>query len=194
MGRFRSRSRSRSYDRRSRSNDRGGRKFSNRRSNSYDSRSPSPDEEGYRVHVADLGMDPSKNELETAFEKFGPIIEVWVARNPPCFAFIVYKYKEDADLAIREMDGRTLSGGRIRCSFARPRTRGRRRRGFDPNMRCFTCGEKGHFSRDCSDVWSQRRRYNDDRSHRRRRSRTRSRSRSRGRRSRSRSGSRLTGF
>ncbi|KAJ8299270.1 hypothetical protein KUTeg_023330, partial [Tegillarca granosa] len=132
----------------------------NRRSASYDSRSPSPDEEGYRVHVADLGIDPSKSELENAFEKFGPIIEVWVARNPPCFAFIVYKYREDAELAIREMDGRALSGGRIRCSFARPRTRGRRRRGFDPNMRCYTCGEKGHFSRDCSDVWSQRRRYN----------------------------------
>lgn len=58
-----------------------------------------------RVHVADLGLDPSKREIEKAFEKFGPLIEVWVARNPPCFAFVVYKYKEDADNAIREMDG-----------------------------------------------------------------------------------------
>lgn len=55
--------------------------------------------------MADLGLDPSKREIEKAFEKFGPLIEVWVARNPPCFAFVVYKYKEDADNAIREMDG-----------------------------------------------------------------------------------------
>lgn len=93
MGRSRSRSRSRSYDRR------------HSRSASYDSRSPSP-EEGYRIHVADLGIEPSKRDLERAFEKFGPLIEVWVARNPPCFAFIVYKYREDADKAIREMDGK----------------------------------------------------------------------------------------
>lgn len=93
MGRSRSRSRSRSYERR------------RSRSVSYDSRSPSP-EEGYRVHVADLGIDPSKRDLERAFEKFGPLIEVWVARNPPCFAFIVYKYREDAEKALREMDGK----------------------------------------------------------------------------------------
>ncbi|VDI31557.1 splicing factor, arginine/serine-rich 7, partial [Mytilus galloprovincialis] len=67
-------------------------------------------------------------------------------------------YREDAERAVQDMDGRVLSGGRIRVSFARPRTRGRRRRGFDPNLRCYTCGEKGHFSRDCVEIWRQRRR------------------------------------
>ncbi|XP_052064652.1 serine/arginine-rich splicing factor 7-like isoform X4 [Mytilus californianus] len=150
MPRSRSRSRSRSF---SRGRNRG-RQQSRSRSHS---RSYSP-EEGYRIHVADLGMDPSKSELDRAFEKFGPLLEVWVARNPPCFAFIVYKYREDAERAVQDMDGRVLSGGRIRVSFARPRTRGRRRRGFDPNLRCYTCGEKGHFSRDCVEIWRQRRR------------------------------------
>ena len=98
MPRSRSRSRSRSF---SRGRNRG-RQQSRSRSRS---RSYSP-EEGYRIHVADLGMDPSKSELDRAFEKFGPILEVWVARNPPCFAFIVYKYREDAERAVQDMDGR----------------------------------------------------------------------------------------
>ena len=91
----RSRSRSRSPNR--------GRRYS--RSYSRSRSLSSEEEDGYRVHVADLGLDPSKKELEKHFEKFGPLLEIWVARNPPCFAFVVYKYKEDADQAIKEMDG-----------------------------------------------------------------------------------------
>ncbi|XP_052800157.1 serine/arginine-rich splicing factor 7-like [Mya arenaria] len=173
MGRSRSRSRSRSR----------GRRYSRSYSRSR-SRSSTP--ESFRVHVSDLGLDPSKREIEKAFDKFGPLIEVWVARNPPCFAFVVYKYKEDADNAIKTMDGQVLSSGRIRCSYARPRIRGGRgrRAGFDATLRCYQCGEMGHFSRDCDEIWRQRSR-NRERQHRRR-SNSRSRSRSRGRRSRSR--------
>ena len=86
---------------RSRSRSRERRRYSYSRS-----RSPSPSDDGVRVHVADLGVDPSKRELESAFEKFGKLLEVWVAKSPPCFAFVVYKYKEDADAAIKEMDGK----------------------------------------------------------------------------------------
>ena len=93
MGRSRSRSRSR------------GRRYRSP-STSDRSRSRSASPEGYRVHVADLGLDPSKREIEKHFEVYGPLIEVWVAKNPPCFAFVVYKYKDDADMAIREMDGK----------------------------------------------------------------------------------------
>lgn len=32
-------------------------------------------------------------------------------------------------------------------TLAKPRTRGRNR--WDPEMRCYQCGEKGHFARDC---------------------------------------------
>ena len=92
MGR-RSRSRSDSRSRsRSRSRGRGG---------YYDS-----EQGGYRVHVADIGIDCKQKDLEKSFSKFGDIKEVWLARNPPCFAFLVFKHRSDGEDAIKEMDGR----------------------------------------------------------------------------------------
>lgn len=81
-----------------------------------------------------------------------------MARSVPCFAFVVFRYREDAEEAQRKADGSEVVGRRIRVTCARPRTRGRGRRGFDPGMRCYQCGERGHFSRDCPDSkWGYKR-------------------------------------
>ncbi|XP_070563518.1 serine/arginine-rich splicing factor 7-like isoform X6 [Ptychodera flava] len=170
-----SRSRSRSRSRSPRRDHHGSRS----RRSSRRSHSPDWDADGTRVYCGDLGIDCSRREIEKAFSKYGKLGEVWVARNPPCFAFIVFLKREDAEEAIRDMDGRMLCGGRVRVSLARPRTRGRGRRGYDPNLRCYQCGERGHFSRDCR-YYSRSYRQGPQRS-RSRRSRTRSRSRSRSR-------------
>ena len=110
------------------------------------------DDDGYRLHVADLDVNASKRDLERLFGKYGPLKEIWMARSVPCFAFVVYRYKEDAEEAHRVVDGMDVCGRRVRVTFARPRTKGRGRRGFDPNMRCYQCGDRGHFSRDCPDT------------------------------------------
>ena len=90
MGRY-SRSPSRSRSR--------GREFDSHPS--YD-----PDLDGFRIHIADLAVDCSQKELERHFGKFGEYRELWLARNPPCFAFCCYKHRSDAEEAIKEMDGR----------------------------------------------------------------------------------------
>ena len=57
-----------------------------------------------RIHVADLTESVTQHDVEKTFGRFGEISEVWMAKNPPCFAFVVFKDKEDASDAVREMD------------------------------------------------------------------------------------------
>ena len=43
-----------------------------------------------KVYVGDLPRDASEKELERAFSYYGPLRNVWVARNPPGFAFVEF--------------------------------------------------------------------------------------------------------
>lgn len=52
---------------------------------------------GTRVYIGDLGNDCDKNSLEREFDRFGKLSDVWVARNPPGFAFIVFEDLRDAE-------------------------------------------------------------------------------------------------
>jgi arginine/serine-rich splicing factor 7 len=54
-----------------------------------------------KVYVGDLGNSASKQELEDAFRYYGPLRNVWVARNPPGFAFVEFEDARDAEDAIR---------------------------------------------------------------------------------------------
>lgn len=36
-----------------------------------------------KVYVGNLGSAASKHEIESIFNKYGPLRNVWVARNPP---------------------------------------------------------------------------------------------------------------
>ncbi|KAK3861486.1 hypothetical protein Pcinc_032558 [Petrolisthes cinctipes] len=145
-----------------------------------------------KVYVGDLGSGASKQELEESFSYYGPLRNVWVARNPPGFAFVEFEDVRDAEDAVRGLDGRTICGRRVRVELStgksRSRFRGpppRRGRPFHPEDRCYECGERGHYARDC---YRYSRRYGSrsrsrtrDRSYSRNRSRSRDRSRSRSR-------------
>ena len=49
-----------------------------------------------KVYIGNLGNNASKYEIEDAFSKYGPLRNVWVARNPPGFAFV--EFEEDKAL------------------------------------------------------------------------------------------------
>lgn len=59
-----------------------------------------------KVYVGNLGNNGNKTELERAFGYYGPLRSVWVARNPPGFAFVEFEDPRDATDAVRELDGR----------------------------------------------------------------------------------------
>ncbi|XP_015273553.1 PREDICTED: serine/arginine-rich splicing factor 7 isoform X3 [Gekko japonicus] len=151
-----------------------------------------------KVYVGNLGTGAGKGELERAFSYYGPLRTVWIARNPPGFAFVEFEDPRDAEDAVRGLDGKVICGSRVRVELSTGMPRRSRydrppaRRPFDPNDRCYECGEKGHYAYDCHRYSRRRRSRSRSRSHSRSRGRrySRSRSRSRGRRSRSRSRSR----
>ncbi|XP_024218436.1 RNA-binding protein 1 isoform X2 [Halyomorpha halys] len=89
-----------------------------------------------KVYVGNLGNNASKNELEDVFSKYGPLRNVWVARNPPGFAFIEFEDPRDAEDAVRALDGMRCCGTRIIVEMSNGKTRsGRGRRRSSPNRR-----------------------------------------------------------
>jgi len=62
-----------------------------------------------KVYVGDLARDVSERDLEKVFKQFGSLRSVWVARNPPGFAFIEFDDERDAVDAIKELDGTSVA-------------------------------------------------------------------------------------
>ncbi|KFB42830.1 hypothetical protein ZHAS_00010597 [Anopheles sinensis] len=50
-----------------------------------------------KVYVGELGNNASKQDIEEAFGYYGPLRNVWVARNPPGFAFVEFEDARDAE-------------------------------------------------------------------------------------------------
>ncbi|CAH4035119.1 RNA-binding protein 1 isoform X3 [Pieris rapae] len=80
-----------------------------------------------KVYVGNLGTNASKYEIEKIFSKYGSIRNVWVARNPPGFAFVEFEDPRDAEDSVRGLDGTRCCGTRIRVEMSNGRTRRDRR-------------------------------------------------------------------
>ncbi|XP_070498005.1 RNA-binding protein 1-like isoform X1 [Chironomus tepperi] len=82
-----------------------------------------------KVYVGNLDQRATKHQIEDIFSKYGPLRNVWVARNPPGFAFVEYEDNRDAEDAVRNLDGSRACGSRIRVEMSNGRTRHDGRRG-----------------------------------------------------------------
>lgn len=59
-----------------------------------------------KVYVGNLGHNGQKDELEREFSYYGRLRNVWVARNPPGFAFVEFEDPRDASDSVKSLDGR----------------------------------------------------------------------------------------
>lgn len=79
-----------------------------------------------KVYVGDLDPKAEKREIEDCFSKIGPIRNVWVARNPPGFAFVEYEDPRDAHDACKHLDGEKIGSSRVKVEMSRGGRGGRR--------------------------------------------------------------------
>eukprot|EP00794_Sanderia_malayensis_P013987 gene13987-15445_t len=71
-----------------------------------------------KVYIGNLGQEVDKESIEQEFSKFGPIKDVWIARNPPGFAFVVYNDPRDAEEAVRVMDSKRICGSKLKVELS----------------------------------------------------------------------------
>ena len=72
-----------------------------------------------KLYVGDLLEGVTKEDLEREFGKFGRLQDVWLAHNPPGFAFVEFYSSKDASDVVQAFDGRQVLGSRIRVEFAK---------------------------------------------------------------------------
>lgn len=88
---------------------------------SYGQPSATPVYKGSRLHIRNLEIGASKEELESIFSRYGAIYEVYIARQTPCFGFVNFKHKSDAEKALKKTDGMIVGRSKISVSVARDR-------------------------------------------------------------------------
>uniref|UniRef100_A0A183ANS8 RRM domain-containing protein n=1 Tax=Echinostoma caproni TaxID=27848 RepID=A0A183ANS8_9TREM len=104
------------------------------------------------LYVGGLLKSVVKDDLLHELEKYGEVVDVWIARNPPGFAFVEYVKSQDAEKAVRALDGVTICGSRVRVEFAHGRSReapgfrGGRPRGRGSSRRYDSPRRNGRFS------------------------------------------------
>lgn len=87
------------------------------------------DERGTRVYVGNLGEKVKKEDLEGEFTKYGKLNSVWVAFNPPGFAFVEFENRNEAEKACDILNGTEVLGSKLRVEISKGRPKGRRDNG-----------------------------------------------------------------
>ncbi|KAJ0988611.1 hypothetical protein J5N97_006967 [Dioscorea zingiberensis] len=145
---------------------------------SHFGRSGPPDiKDTYSLLVLNITFRTTADDLYPLFDRYGKVVDVFIPRDRRTgesrgFAFVRYKYADEAQKAVERLDGRNVDGRNIMVQFAK----------YGPNAERIHKGkimEVVPKSRGRSRSRSPRTRYRDD--YRDRDYRRRSRSRSRGR-------------
>ncbi|CAL5414917.1 unnamed protein product [Camellia sinensis] len=92
---------------------------------SHFGRSGPPDiRDTYSLLVLNITFRTSADDLFPLFEKYGKVVDVFIPRDRRTgdsrgFAFVRYKYADEAQKAVEKLDGRVVDGREIMVQFAK---------------------------------------------------------------------------
>ncbi|KAK1554582.1 hypothetical protein Q3G72_014266 [Acer saccharum] len=78
----------------------------------------------YSLLVLNITFRTSADDLFPLFDKYGKVVDVFIPRNRRTgesrgFAFVRYKYADEAQKAVEKLDGRVVDGREIMVQFAK---------------------------------------------------------------------------
>lgn len=79
-----------------------------------------------RIYVGGINDSVTREHLEDLFGKYGKTEHVWVAFNPPGFAFVNFETEQSATDAVDALNGEEFMGCKLRVEVSRPRAPGGR--------------------------------------------------------------------
>jgi len=81
-----------------------------------------------RLFIGNIVDTVEKEDVRSVYEKFGNVTDVWIAHNPPGFAFVEFETEDMANKAVEETNGTELFGGEVKVQITKGRREGRRNR------------------------------------------------------------------
>ena len=83
------------------------------------------------IYVGNISRESTENEIKQAFEEFGEVTSVNLIRDKLTgqsrgFGFVEMPNKEEAENAIKNLDGQRVNGRVLNVAEARPRTEGKK--------------------------------------------------------------------
>ena len=73
----------------------------------------------HRIFIGNLSERCEKFELEEAVSKYGKLSDVWIARNPPGFAFVTFEDPRDAEDCVKGLVDKEIAGTVVRAEIAK---------------------------------------------------------------------------
>jgi RNA recognition motif-containing protein len=79
------------------------------------------------IYVGNISRESSENEIKQVFEEYGEVTSINILKDKftgvsKGFGFVEMPNKEQAENAIKNLDGQRINGRAINVAFAKPRT------------------------------------------------------------------------
>jgi len=71
-----------------------------------------------KLYIGGLDEKATSKDIEAVFSRFSSLGDIWIAKNPPGFAFVDFSDYQDAIDAVARLDGAKIAGTRVRVEIS----------------------------------------------------------------------------